>query len=131
MMTDLRVGLPNRPGSLVQALEAVAAEGVTIAGFCGDIRPGEKWAYMHMLTEDHAAARRALELAGFDIISEHEVDVFELEDDPRALLDAALRYREQGRNIEVVYMATRSQLVVGTEDMQKERYGVRMGDARY
>lgn len=131
MLTDFRLVIPNRPGTLVELLDAIAEAGAAIDGFCGDIRPGENWGFMHVLVQDAAAARAAIESQGVEITSEHEVDVFEVEPQLGALAAVVRRYADEGRNIEVLYMAGESQLVIGTEDMQKERFGVRMKDAKY
>jgi hypothetical protein len=131
MANDLRLILPNRPGALMQALTALSDAGVNIESFCGDIRPGEKWGFMHILVEDPATARRAIEEAGFEVTSEHDVDVVPVEDHPGALAEIVKTYSDAQRNIEVLYTSTRGRVVVGTEDMQKPRFGVRMKDARY
>lgn len=131
MPSDLRVVLPNRPGALLQALTVLRDAGINIESFCGDIRPGEKWGYMHLLVDDVRSARQAIEKAGLEVTSEHDVDVVPVENRPGALADAVKRYSDDARNIEVLYTARDGRVVIGTEDMQKERYGVRMGDARY
>ncbi len=131
MPSDLRVVVPNRPGTVLQLLRAVADAGVNVEALCGDIRPGENWGYVHLLVEDPAAARRGIETTGFEITSEHEVDLVEVEDRPGAIAEVAQRYADADRNMEVLYMAPDGRVVIGTEDMQKERFGVRMQDARY
>ena len=131
MPTDFRVVLPNRPGSLVRACEAVARASVNVDAFCGDLRPGESWGYLHLLVSDPGAARQALEEAGLEITSEHEVEVLEVEDRPGALVEAVRGYSESGRNIEVIYIYKDGRVVVGTEDMQKPRLGVRTSEALY
>lgn len=52
MPMDLRIVLPNRPGAALQVFGALAAEGINIEGVSGDIRPGERWGYIHILVED-------------------------------------------------------------------------------
>ena len=131
MPTDLRVVLPNRPGALVEALTALGEAGVNIDSFCGDLRPGERWGFLHLLVEDPSDARVALERAGFEVTGEHEVDVVGVEDRPGALAQAVKSYSDEGRNIEVLYTASSGRVAIGTEDMQRPRYGVRMKDARY
>jgi hypothetical protein len=131
MAVDLRVVVPNRPGALMQALTALADAGINIESFCGDIRPGERWGFLHLLVEDAAAARLALEHEGLEVGSEHDVDVVPVEDRPGALAEAVARYSSAGRNIEVLYTASTGHIVVGTEDMQQPRPGVRMEDVRY
>ena len=131
MAVDVRVVLPNRPGTVVEVLESIASAGINVEGFCGDIRPGERWGYIHLLVEDGPAAAAAIEAAGYEVTGEHKVDILQLEDTPGALAEAAARYSREGRNMEVLYVASGSRIVIGTEDMQDERHGVRMKDARY
>lgn len=130
MSTDLRIVVPNRPGTLAAALDAIAGAGVGVDGFCGDLRPGETWGYVHVLVEDPSAARAAIEAAGFQVAGEHEVEVVDIEHRTGGLAEAVRRYTDAGQNMEVAYMATESRLVIGTEDMRKEIPGVRVGDAR-
>ena len=131
MPTDLRVVIVNRPGALMEALNALRASGVNIESFCGDIRPGERWGFLHVLVENAPRAQAALESTGLEVTSQHEVDMVAVEDRPGMLADVVQRYSDAGRNIEVLYTATTGGVVIGTEDMQKPRYGVRMKDARY
>lgn len=130
MTSDIRFILPNRPGTLVAAAEALAASGLNLIGVSGDLRPGETWGYAHVLVDEPEKARAALEEAGLEVTSEHEVDLVEIEDRPGAIRDACRTYAERDDNIEVLYMA-RDRLVIGTESMRRSRSGVRVEDARY
>jgi hypothetical protein len=130
-MPDLRVVLPNRPGSVLEALTALADKGINIESFCGDLRPGESWGYVHILVTDAERARAVLGELGFEVVSEHDVDVISVENHPGGLADAVRRYSDEMRNIEVLYTARDGRVVIGTEDMQKPRPGVRVKDARY
>jgi hypothetical protein len=132
LASDLRVVLPNRPGALTQALDALCRADINIESFCGDIRPGERWGFLHLLVHDAPAARRALDAEGFEVTSEHDVDVVPVTaDEPGGLAEAVRRYSDDNRNIEVLYTAGDGNVVIGTEDMQKPRFGVRMEDAKY
>jgi hypothetical protein len=126
--TDLRVIVPNRHGAALEVFEAIAAVGVNLDGMCGDLRRGERWGYIHVLTEDGTSAREAIERAGFEVDAEQPVEVIGLEDRPGAIADALRPFREAGRNISVLYMATNTRVVIGTEDMLAERAGVKMVD---
>jgi hypothetical protein len=130
MATDLRIVLPNRPGALLKTLGILADAGLNLNGFCGDIRPGEPWAFLHILVDDPAPARAVLEAEHVEITAEHEVDVFDVGNYPGALAEAVARYTEAGRNIEVVYTSREGRAVIGTEDMLRERYGIRMEEPR-
>jgi hypothetical protein len=131
MPTDLRFVVVNRPGALMEALNALCAAGINIDSFCGDIRPGERWGFMHVVVEDGPAASAALTAAGVEVGSEHEVDVVPVEDRPGKLAELVRSYADAGRNIEVLYTASSGRVVIGTEDMQKPRYGIRTEEARY
>lgn len=133
MAIDLRIVVPNRPGTSLQILDALAAEGISIRGFAGDIRPGERWGYLHVLVNDdnYERARSTILGTGVQITSEHEVEVHDIEDRPGALADAIRDYVENGRNIEVIYMGANSKIIIGAEDMQRPRYGVRTEEAKY
>ena len=130
-MPDLRAVLPNRPGALLQALTALSDKGINIESFCGDLRPGETWGYVHILVSDSGRARAALETMGIEVVSEHDVDVIDVANEPGGLADAVRGYSEDFRNIEVLYTARDGRVVIGTEDMQKDRPGVPLKDARY
>lgn len=132
MPNDLRVVLPNRPGTLAAALQTVADAGVNVAAACGDLRPGERWGYGHVLVDDADAAAAALQAAGFEVAGIHDVDVVDLPADrPGALAEVIARYTHDGRNLEVFYTADKGRVVVGTEDMQKPRLGVQVKDVKY
>lgn len=131
MATDLRVVLPDRPGMLLRACEALDQAGVTLESVCGDLRPGERWGYLHLLVDDAPAARSALEGVGFQVASEHDVELFPIEGADHALTEAVARYTGEGRNVEIVYVSQGNRLVIGTEDMRKDLPGVKMKDARY
>lgn len=129
MASDLRVVLPNRPGALLQACEILAQAGIPLRGFSGDLRPGERWGYLHVLVDDGPTAQKQLEAGGFEVTSTHEVNLLAVDKHAGALAEEIKRYSEEGKNIEVVYMSSMGEIVVATDDMQHERLGVRIDDA--
>jgi hypothetical protein len=131
MATDLRIVLPNRPGTAAELCEAIARAGVNIEGASGDMRPGERWAYVHVLVEDAAGARRVAEELGFEVLHERRAELIEIENRPGALAEVLRRYSDNEINIDVLYMACDNRLVVSTEEMLDERPGVKMQDAKY
>jgi hypothetical protein len=131
MPRDLRIVAPNRPGSGVAIFKALAGAGINIDGLCADLRPGERWVYIHILVEESGPARAAIERAGFEVLSDREVMTVELEDRPGAVEEVVQEQTAQVKNKEVNYMATRTRLVLGTEDMHEDRVGVRMEDAKF
>jgi hypothetical protein len=128
MATDLRIIVPNRHGVALAVFDALGAAGVNLDGMCGDLRRGERWGYLHVVTEDAARARAAIEGAGFEVDAEQRVEVTDVEDRPGAIADAIRPFRDAGRNISVLYMATDTRVVIGSEDMLDERPGIRMAD---
>ena len=85
---------------------------------------------MHLLVEDATGARAALESTGVEVTSEHEVDVVAIEDRPGTLASIVQSYAATGRNIEVLYTPSHDRVVIGAEDMQRQRLSARMEDAR-
>ena len=70
------------------------------------------------------AAREALEGAGFTSIDEREVAVVEVEDRPGVLGEVARKLADAGVNIELVYLASGTRLVIGAADLDKVRAAV-------
>ena len=131
MSTDLRLAVANRPGTLARACDVLSTAGVSVEGISGDLRPGEKWGYVHVLVDDSAKAHEALEGAGIEVIGEHHVELVELPGGNVDLGEVVTRYTGPDRNMEVFYPTLDGRLAIGTEDMRAARPGVRMGDARY
>jgi hypothetical protein len=131
MSTDLRLALPNRPGTLAQACAALTKAGVAIEGVSGDLRPGDRWGYLHFLVDDADAAKAALEAVGVEVSSAHHVETSHVDGGADHILGAISRYTEEDRNVEVLYLTHDGRLVVGTEDMRQERPGVNIQDAKY
>jgi hypothetical protein len=119
MATDLTVIMANRPGTLADMGEALGNAGVNIDGMCGFPCEGE--GIVHILVEDAAAARQALEQAGLEVRVERAVLVLEIEDRPGALGEMARRIANAGVNVDLGYLATNTRLVVGASDLDKVR----------
>jgi len=118
-MRDLTVILEDRPGRLADMGEALGKAGINIEGLCGFAVEGRGLG--HILVEDAAAARRVLEETGIEVGDEREVLVLEIEDRPGALGEVSRRIANAGVNIEVVYAATKTRLVLGVDDLDKAR----------
>ena len=116
MATDLSISLPDEPGGLAKAAEALGAAGVNIEGLAG--LGGGGHGHVHLLVEDGAAARSALEGAGFSVEGEREpvlVDVSN-EDRPGKLGELTRKIADAGVNLAACYAATRSRIVFSSED---------------
>lgn len=120
MSTDLRVILDDRPGGLADLGEALGAAGVNIQGICGVTHEGV--GIIHLLVEDAAAARRALEGAGIRVEDETDVIVGELPGDvdkPGTMGAMARKVADAGVNVSFAYLATKNRVVIGTSDNAK------------
>ncbi len=120
MAWDFTVSLPNHPGTLAAAAAALAENDINIDGSCMVLC--EDVGEFHILIEgDAAAAGQALEAAGVDVRGQREVLVVEAEDRPGELARLARRIADAGVNIELQYIATRTRIVIGADDLDKAR----------
>lgn len=119
MTKDLTIILEDRPGTIADLGEALGKAGVNIQGLCGF--PCEGKGIGHVLVEDTAAARRALEEIGHEVRRERQVLVLQIEDRPGALGEVSRRLANAGVNIDLIYLATGSRLVLGVDDIDKAR----------
>jgi hypothetical protein len=122
MAMDLTVILEDRPGTLADLGEALGKAGINIEGGCGF--PCEGKGVMHILVEDAAAARQALEEAGIEVRGERQVLVLEIEDRPGTLGEVSRRIANAGVNIDLAYVASNNRLVLGADDLDKARAAV-------
>lgn len=125
MATDLTIVLPDRPGALSAAWDRLRDAGVNIDGTCSFPARGQTWAILHVLVEDGGVARKAVEEAGFQVDEERDVAVHHLENRPGALAEVFHSYVEQGRNVDLMYLGADNRLVIGTDEMHRERPGRR------
>ena len=122
MAKDLLVTLTDQPGEGARLGEALGNAGVNIEGLCAIMHDGR--ADVHVLVDDAAQARAALEGAGIAVQAETEVIVSPALPEPdvdtpgrfgamaRALSDA-------GINITLAYVASRNRVVLATSDNQR------------
>lgn len=125
MAIDMVIEVENEPGALAKVARAISDAGVNIsaATFVG----GDKRAELHFLVPHSEPTRRALEKVGVVPTREREVVVVEAEDRPGELADLARKVSEAGINIDLLYVATRTRIVFGAEDLEglKAALGVR------
>ena len=119
MATNLTVKLEDRPGTLAQLGETLGAAGVNINGGCAVTSGGEGW--IHILVDDAAAARAALEGAGMSVSSEREVVMVDAVDQPGELGTTARKFAEAGVNVELFYVSSGMKLVFVVDDAEKAR----------
>lgn len=119
MATDLTVILQNKPGTFADMGEALGNAGINIDGVCGFPAGGE--GVVHLLVEDAAAARTALEGAGLEVRGEREVVLVDVEDKPGELGRVCRKLADAGVNLDLVYTSNKLQLVLGPDDLDKAR----------
>jgi hypothetical protein len=119
MSKDLTVMLEDRPGTLAALGEALGKAGVNIEGLCGV--PSEGKGAVHILVEDAAAARKAIEGAKIHVHEERDVLVLKMEDRPGELGRVCRRIAGAGVNINLTYLATNTRLVLGVDNLDKAR----------
>jgi hypothetical protein len=119
MAKDLTVIIENRPGTLADLGEATGKAGVNIDGICGF--PSEGKGVIHILVEDAATARAALEDAGLEVRDERDVVVAGIEDRPGYMGEVMRRCADAGVNVDLVYATWDGQAVVGADDPDKAR----------
>jgi hypothetical protein len=123
MATDLAVSVPDAPGGLADVGEALGNAGINIEGLCG-VGMGDR-GVIHVLVEDAAAARAALEGAGLSIDRETEALVSDLPTDqvdtPGVVGQMARAMANAGVNFQAVYLATKNRAVAVTDDNDKAK----------
>jgi len=122
-MKDLTVNLENKPGTVAQAAEALGNAGINIEGGFG-MAMGDK-GELHLLVADADAARNALQAAGVQCGGDREVEVVSLIDEPGELGRHLRRIAEAGVNLDMVYTATNTRLVLAASDMDALRRALR------
>jgi hypothetical protein len=122
-MKDLTVSLEDRPGTFADLGEALGKAGINIEGLCAVTSEGR--GIIHLLVQDAAAARTALEGAGIKVEGEAEPLVSELPTDqvdrPGAVGVMARAMADAGVNVQVAYLATKNRAVLVTSDNAKAR----------
>ncbi len=119
-MKDLTVTLEDTPGALADLGEATGGTNINIEGMCATTAGGE--GEVHILVEDPAATREALEGAGIGVSGERDVLVVEVEDRPGTMAAVARSLADAGVNIEFAYTTFAGvKLVLGVDDLDKAR----------
>ena len=114
MAIEIKVKLPDEPGSLARLGTLLGDADVNIDGIYGT--SGDGGSVVHFVTDNALEATRALDAAGSDYII-REVVVLKVLDEPGTLGDVALVMSEAGVNIDSVYTTTRGDVVFGLDDV--------------
>lgn len=113
LATDLAVTLPeDRPGMLAKAIGAVGNAGINLQGYA------EMEGVVHVLTTDVARTRKVLGDAGFRVVTEAEVVLVPVADQPGSAARVFQRIADAKINVRFSYLATGNRLVVGADDLQ-------------
>ncbi len=119
MSTDLTVVLENKPGTLADATQALGSAGINIEGIAGSGDSGQ--GVLHLLVSDGAAAQAALRAAGHTVRAARDVLLHPVEDRPGAGAELLRRIAGAGVNVDLVYLTTRGDLVIGADDLDRAR----------
>ena len=114
MAIEIKVKLPDEPGSLARLGTVLGDADVNIDGIHGTSGDGES--VVHFVTDNALEATGALDEAELDYII-REVVVLKVLDEPGILGDVALVMSEAGVNIDSVYTTTRGDVVFGVDDV--------------
>ena len=124
---DLTIELEDKVGSVASAAEALGKAGVNIEGIGGFAVGGKGVA--HVLVADSGKARQALESAGARVTGEQDALVVEIEDRPGSLGQLTRKIADAGVNLNAVYLATNTRVVIGARDIEKAREAAGEGAA--
>jgi hypothetical protein len=116
MAVDLVIDIENTPGALAQVAAAISDAGVNIAA-ATCVGPGDR-AELHILVKHGGAARHSLALSQLAVSREREVVVIDVEDRPGVLADLTRKVAKAGVNLDLVYVATRNRVVLGSPDLE-------------
>jgi hypothetical protein len=115
MAKNLTVILEDHPGTLADVGEALGNAGINIDGICGF--PSEGKGVLQVLVEDGDGARSALEGAGLTVQEVRDVLVLDIEDKPGEFGKVCRKIADAGVNLNLVYMASKTRLVLGGDDL--------------
>src|SRR5438093_7098632 len=126
-LKELTVGLGEKVGSVASAAEALGKAGVNSEGIGGFVVGGK--GVGHVLVADPAKARQALQTAGARVTGEQDVLVLDIEDKPGSLGKVTRKIADAGVNLNAVYLATKTRVVIGARDIEKARAAAGEGAA--
>jgi hypothetical protein len=128
MAKDLTIELEHRPGAVAAVAEALGKAGINIDGMFGLVASGH--GIGHLLVEDAAGARKAVESAGARVAGERDVVVVEIADRPGELGKLTRRIADAGVNIEAIYMASRTRIAIAADKLDKVREAAKASGSR-
>ena len=117
-VTDLTLILPDRVGSLAEALGYLAGAGVNVLGHGGF----PAWAgegILHLVVDDVARTVHALTEARIEVREQREVVVVEVRDVPGSLASVFERIAGAGVNIDLTYSLADQRVVIGVNYVER------------
>jgi hypothetical protein len=121
-LKDLTIELEEKVGSVATAAEALGRAGVNIEGFCGFVVGGK--GVGHLLVADAGKARQALQTAGARVTGEQDALVITIQDRPGELGKLTRKIADAGVNLNTVYLATNTRVVIAAKELEKARTAV-------
>ena len=113
LAADLAVTLADdRPGMLAKAIGCVSAAGINIDGYT------EMNGVVHVLTTNLPATRTCLNDGGFRVVQEQQVALVPVADEPGAAAHVFQRIANAHINVRYTYLASRSRLVIASDNPQ-------------
>ena len=115
LASDLVIELENKPGALAKVATAISDAGVNIAA--ATCMGNGNTAELHILVPHSEPVYRALaNTHGPSVTREREVVVVQAKDRPGELAELARMVSDAGINLDIVYVATNSRVVLGSHD---------------
>ena len=115
LASDLVIELENAPGALAQVATAISDAGVNIAA--ATCLGNGQTAELHILVPHSEPVRRALaNTHGPAVTREREVVIVQAQDRPGELAELTRKISSAGINLDIVYVATNSRVVLGSQD---------------
>ena len=100
---------------LAKAIGAIGAASINLEGYA------EMEGVVHVLTTELPSTRRALEQAGFRVVTEQQVLLVPIADKPGAAATVFQRIANAKINVRYSYLATGNRLVIGANDLDAVR----------
>jgi len=117
---DLAIDLgQDRPGMIAKAFDAIAKANINIDGY------SDTEGTLHVFTTDSAAARKAVEGAGFKVKNERDVVVADVEDRPGTAARLFRQISDAEVNVDLTYSLASARIVVGSKDFAKLKEALR------
>ena len=117
MAKDLTLMLEDHPGTLADMGEVLGKAGVNIDGMCGFTSQGK--GVIHILVEDAAVARKALEAAKIHVHEVRDVLVLKIPDHPGEFGRLSRKIAKAGVNINLSYLTMDARIVLGVDNLEK------------